>query len=152
MENKKRDLPVESEWKEQILEVKRTSKKTKGGNQIAFTVLAVAGNGIGKVGFALARAKSVPPAIKRAMRKARQSAIQIPLVNQTIPHPFTNKFKGAKVMLRPGRVGGGLIAGSVIRSIAQVAGIENLTAKMMGSSNKNANVRAVFEGFKTLRQ
>jgi len=94
MENKRPGISGESEWKEQIVQVKRTSKKTKGGNQIAFTVLAVAGNGTGKVGFALARAKSVPPAIKKAMKKARQSAVQVPLVNQTIPHPFTSKFKG----------------------------------------------------------
>ncbi|MBL7078236.1 30S ribosomal protein S5 [Candidatus Shapirobacteria bacterium] len=152
MNYQKRGRPIEGDWLEKILEIKRTSKKTKGGNQIAFTVLVVVGDRKGKVGFALARAKNVPSAIKKAMKKARKAVIQLPLVNQALPHPFTSKFKGAKVFLRPGRAGAGLIAGSVIRSIAQVAGIDNLTAKVMGSSNKNANIQAVFKGFKALRE
>jgi len=143
---------LNSEWTEKIVEIKRTSKKTKGGNQISFTTLAVVGNGKGKVGFALAKAKNVPSAIKKAMRKARKNAITLSLVNETIPHSFTAKFKGAKVVLRPARLGSGLIAGSVIRAIAEVAGIKDLTAKIMGSSNKNANVQAVFKGFESLRQ
>ncbi|MFH1601987.1 MAG: 30S ribosomal protein S5 [Candidatus Shapirobacteria bacterium] len=140
-----------SEWEERILEVKRTSKKTKGGNQIAFTVLAVVGNKKGKVGYALSSAKSVPGAIKKAMKKARKSAIQIRLKNQNIPHGFMAKFKGARVVVKPGRKGSGLIAGGVIRSIAQVAGIEDLIAKMLGSANKNANLKAVFKGLDSLR-
>ena len=143
---------LNSEWIEKIVEIKRTSKKTKGGNQISFTVLVVVGNGKGKVGFAMAKAKNVPSAIRKAMRKARKSAITLLLVNETISHSFTAKFKGAKVILRPARTGNGLIAGSVIRAIAEVAGIKDLTAKIMGSSNKNANVKAVFKGFQNLRR
>jgi len=140
----------QSEWLEKVIEIKRTSKKTKGGNQIGFTALVVVGNGRGKVGFALGKAKDVASAIRKAMKKAKKEAVQIPLEKGTIPFPVEVKFKAARVLLKPARPGKGLIAGSVVRTIATVAGIKDLTAKILGSPNKNANTQAVFKGFAQL--
>ena len=143
----------QEEWEERVVEIKRTSKKTKGGNRIGFTALVVVGDGKGKVGFALEKARDVASAIKKAMRKAKKNTIVVPLKeNRTIPHQVEVKFKAARVMMKPGRKGTGLIAGSVVRTIAEVAGIEDLTAKILGTNNKYANVQAVFKGFSLLKK
>jgi len=140
-----------SEWIEKVIEIKRTSKKTRGGNQIGFTALVVSGDGKGKVGFSLGKAKDVASAIRKGMREARKKAVELPLAEGTIPFPLKIKFKGARLVLRPGRPGSGLVAGGVIRTIAEAAGIKDLTAKILGSSDKNSNTQAVFKGFSRLK-
>jgi len=151
MDNRRRGN-YQSDWMEKVVQIKRTSKKTKGGNKIGFTALVVVGNGKGKAGFALGKARDVASAIRKGMKKARARTVEIPLVDETIPHLVNAKFKAAKVILKPARPGTGLIAGSVVRLIAEVAGIKDLTAKILGSPNKNANVQAVFKSFSQLRK
>lgn len=141
----------ESEWIEKVIEIKRTSKKTKGGNQIRFTALVVVGDGKGKAGFVLGKAKDVGSAIRKGMNEARRRLVEIPLEGSTISRLIKIKFKASLVMLKPARPGTGLIAGGVIRAIAEAAGIKDLTAKILGSSNKSANTQAVFKGFSELK-
>ncbi|PJA51173.1 30S ribosomal protein S5 [Candidatus Shapirobacteria bacterium CG_4_9_14_3_um_filter_36_12] len=132
------------------MEIKRVSKKTKGGNQVSFTALVVSGDKKSRVGLGHARAKSVADAIAKAIKKAQKSLVSIPIVNGTISTAMTLKFKGAIVMLRPGKKGSGLIAGGPVRAVIELAGIQDLVSKIIGSKNKSVNVMATFKALKSL--
>jgi len=135
-----------------VVQIKRVSKKTKGGNKISFTALVVVGDGKGKVGYCLARARDVASAIRKGMKKAREKMVRVPLRNKTIPHQVQVKFKGAQVLLKPAKTGTGLIAGGPMRIISNAVGIEDLVAKMIGSKNKEVNVRATIKAFGLLEE
>jgi len=135
----------QSEFIEKVVEIKRVSKKTKGGNQISFTALVVIGDGKGKVGYALERAKDVASAIRKGIKKAKEKMIIISLSKGTITHRAEANVKAAHVLLKPAKPGTGLIAGGAVRIIANAAGIENIVSKMIGSKNKMVNVQAVFK-------
>ena len=149
--NQKFDKP-ESEYTDKVVQIKRVSNKTKGGNQISFTALVVSGDKKSKVGIGLGKAKSVADAIQKGIKKSHKSFIQIPIVNGTIPHQVTVKYKGALLLIRPGREGSGLIAGGPIRSIAEVAGIKDMVSKIIGSKNKSINVWAALKAFSLLKK
>jgi small subunit ribosomal protein S5 len=135
---------------EKVVQIKRVSKKTKGGSKISFTALVVVGDGRGKVGYSLARARDVASAIKKGMKKTREKMITVPLKDGTITRQIKVKFKGARLLLKPAKKGTGLIVGGPIRIVSSAAGIEDLVAKMIGSKNKEANLRAIFKAFKLL--
>ncbi len=138
------------EFEERVVQINRVSKKTKGGNQIGFTALVVIGNRRGKVGVALGKANDVLSAIKKGVRKAKKNLIQVPLVNDTIPHELTLKDGAARLMLKPAPKGTGVIAGGSIRAVLELAGIKNIVAKMLGTNNKLSNVNATFKALKTI--
>jgi len=139
------------EFTDKVVQVKRVSKKTKGGNQVSFTALVVTGDKKGRVGVGHGRAKSVADAIQKAINRGRKSLIDIPIVNGTITDEITLKFKGALVLLRPGKPGSGLIAGGPVRAIVELAGIKDITSKIIGSKNKSINVWATLAALKTLK-
>jgi len=132
-----------------IIEIKRVSKKTKGGNQISFTALVVAGDKEGKLGIALSKAKDVQGAIIKAERKAKRTMAQIALEpkNKTIPYPVEIKYEASRILLKPAKAGTGLIAGGPIRIMAELAGIENIVAKIFGSRNKTTIVYGTYKAF-----
>lgn len=140
------------EFEERVIQVNRVSKKTKGGNKISFSILVVVGNRKGKVGLALAKAQDVVSGIKKAIRLAKKRVIEIPLYKKTIPHEVLIKKGAAKVLLKPAPEGTGIIAGGAIRELADLAGVENLVAKVLGSDNKINNLYAVFEGLQSLKE
>jgi len=133
-----------------VVEIKRVSKKTKGGNQISFTALVVVGEE-GQVGVALGKAKDVASAIKKGVRLAKKRMIKVPLKGTTIPHPVEYRFKAAHILLKPARPGSGLIAGGPVRVVASAAGIKDLVAKILGSRNKAVNTWATYEALKLLK-
>lgn len=143
------EKPV-SEFTDKVMEIKRVSKKTKGGNQVSFTALVVSGDKKSRVGLGHARAKSVADAIAKAIKKAQKSLVSIPIVNGTISTAMTLKFKGAIVMIRPGKKGSGLIAGGPVRAVVELAGIQDVVSKIIGSKNKSVNVMATFKALKSL--
>jgi len=130
------------EFSDKVVEIKRVSKKTKGGNQISFTALVVSGDKKSRVGVGHARAKSVADAIQKAIQKARKTMMTINIVNGTIPSSLKLKFKGAVVLMRPGKEGSGLIAGGPVRSVVELAGIKDIVSKIIGSKTKSINVWA----------
>lgn len=140
----------QSEFTDKVMEIKRVSKKTKGGNQVSFTALVVSGDKKSRVGLGHARAKSVADAIAKAIKKAQKSLVTIPIVNGTISTAMTLKFKGAIIMLRPGKKGSGLIAGGPVRAVVELAGIQDIVSKIVGSKNKSVNVMATFKALKSL--
>jgi small subunit ribosomal protein S5 len=145
------EKPV-SEFTDKVVEIKRVSKKTKGGNQIHFTALVVSGDKKNRVGVGLGKAKSVADAIQKGIKKAQKSLITIPIINGTISGSVTLKFKGAIVMIRPGKKGSGLIAGGPVRSVVELAGIQDIVSKIIGSKNKSINVWAALEALSTLKK
>ena len=131
-----------SEFSEKVIQIKRVSKKTKGGNQISFTALVVSGDKKNRVGVGRGRAKSVADAIQKGVNKARKNMITVPIIKGTIPSEIKLKFKGSIIMLRPGKEGSGLIAGGPVRSVVELAGIKDIVSKIIGSKNKSINVWA----------
>lgn len=140
----------ESEFSDKVVQVKRVSKKTKGGNQIHFTALVVTGDKKSRVGVGLGKAKSVADAIQKAISRARKAMIQVPIVNGTIPSSVKLKFKGAIILIRPGKMGSGLIAGGPVRSVVELAGIKDIASKIIGSKTKSINVWATIKALTKL--
>lgn len=148
--NFKFEKPV-SEFTDKVIEIKRVSKKTKGGNQIHFTALVVSGDKKNRVGVGLGKAKSVADAIQKGVKKAQKNLITVPIINGTITDSIKLKFKGAIVMIRPGKQGSGLIAGNSVRAVIELAGIKDIVSKVINSKNKSINVWAAFKALSTLK-
>ena len=139
-------------FEEEIVQVNRVSKKTKGGNKIGFSVLTVVGNKNGKVGVGLGKAPDVSSAIKKGVSLARKHAIEVPIINGTIPFGFNIKLGAAKIMLKPAPPGSGVIAGGAVRSVVSLAGIKNISSKVLGTKNQASNVYATIEALRRLSE
>ncbi len=146
-QNQQADIKLE----ERILVVRRVSKKTPGGNYITFSVLAAVGDGKGQVGIGIGRSREIPPAIKKALFRAKKNMIKIPLYKSTIPHEIKIKYKASKVLLRPSPEGTGLKVGSVARPILELVGVKNASGKIIRSRNKIVNTYAIIEALKRLK-
>ena len=149
--NDRYEKPV-SEFTDKVVQIKRVSKKTKGGNQIHLTALVVSGDKKSRVGVGLGKAKSVADAIQKGIKKAQKSLIEVPIVNGTIPGSVQLKFKGAIVLIRPGKAGSGLIAGGPVRAVVELAGIKDIASKIIGSKNKSINVWATLKALELLQK
>lgn len=137
-----------SEFVEQIIQVNRVSKKTKGGNKIGFSVLTVVGDKKGRVGVGLGKAQDVAAAIRKGVSVAKKQLIVVPIVKGTIPFGLSIKLGAAKIMLKPAPAGSGIIAGGAVRSVVAAAGIHNISSKVLGSDNQASNVYAALEALK----
>lgn len=145
------DQNGEVKLEERILQIKRVTKKTTGGNYVTFTALVAVGNGHGNVGVALGRGLEVPQAIKKALLRAKKTMITVPLYKSTIPHQIKMKFKAGKIFLKPAPEGTGLKIGSVARAIFDLAGIHNASGKIIGSRNQTVNTYLVMAALKKLK-
>ncbi|MBW6441684.1 30S ribosomal protein S5 [Patescibacteria group bacterium] len=141
-----------TEIEEKIIEIKRVSKKTKGGNTIGFTVLVVVGNRDGKVGYGYGKARNVADAIKKAMSSAKKKMYNIKYDGKTIAHEVTAKIGASKVLLKPAPEGTGIIAGGSVRIVVDLAGIKDISSKVLGSNNKLLNVRATIKALQKLKK
>jgi small subunit ribosomal protein S5 len=144
--------PKISEYEEKVIEIKRVSKKTKGGNDVGFTALVVLGNRNGKVGHGYGKAKNVAEAIQKALTGAKKKMLIIKLTGKTIAHDVDAKLGSAKVALRPASEGSGIIAGGSVRVVVELAGIKDISAKMFGSNNKLLNVRCTIKALQKLKK
>lgn len=142
----------EGSFEEKVVQINRVSKKTKGGNKMRFAALVVVGNRAGKVGVGLGKSTDVASAIVKAVTYAKKRLITVPIVNETIPSSVFVKEGAAQVILKPAKQGTGIIAGGAVRSVVEVAGIRNISSKILGTSNKASNVHATFEALKTLSE
>jgi len=133
------------EYDEKVIEIARVSRVVKGGRRIRFRALIVIGNHNGKIGMGVAKANEVAEAVKKATALAKKHIVNVPIINGTIPHEIIMKHCGAKVMLKPAASGTSIVAGGSVRSVAELAGISDLLAKSMGSSNKINNVVATIK-------
>lgn len=140
----------QSGFDEQIVNINRVSKKTKGGNKMGFAALAVVGDRNGKVGIGHGKGADVSSAIKKAIILARKHMVKVPIVNGTIPFKVNIKLGAARLMLKPAPPGSGIIAGGAVRSIVSASGIQNISSKVLGTRNKANNVYATMEALKQI--
>ncbi|GAB4219041.1 MAG: 30S ribosomal protein S5 [Candidatus Microgenomates bacterium] len=146
MEEKQEEKKIE----ERVLLIRRVSKKIPGGNYITFSALVAVGDKKGRVGIGIGRSLEVPPAIQKAINYAKKHLVEVPIVNKTLPHEISLKFKAAKVLLKPAPEGTGLKVGSVARTILDLAGVENASGKIIKSRNQIANTYAVIKALEVL--
>lgn len=137
--------------KEKLVTVSRTTKVVKGGRVFTFSALVVVGDGKGKVGFGLGKAKEVPVAIQKAMDQAKKNMIYIPLVDETIYHEINTSFGASRIIMKPARKGTGIIAGGAMRSVLEVLGVKNILAKSLGSTNPANVVRATVKALTNVK-
>lgn len=139
------------EFTDRVVHVNRVSKTVKGGKRFAFAALVVVGDQKGRIGFAHAKAKEVPDAIKKATERARRNIIRIPLrEGRTLHHDVLGHFGAGHVTLRTAPAGTGIIAGGPMRAIFESMGIQDVVAKCTGSSNPHNMVRATFDALTSL--
>lgn len=139
-------------YEEKIVQINRVSKKTKGGNTMRFSVLVVVGDKKGKVGLGQGKSSDISSAIQKAVSYAKRHFIDVPIVNDTIPHEISVKLGASKIILKPAPQGSGLIAGGAVRSVVEAAGIRNISSKILGTSNKASNVQATFVALEALKK
>ena len=143
--------PVKRDFEQKGVEIKRVTRVVAGGKRMRFRALVVIGDKKGKVGMGLRKGVDVAESVNKAVNAAKKNMIMVPLINGTIPHQIKLKYKSSRIILLPARPGTGIIAGGALRSVLDLAGVKNILSKMLGSSNKVNNVKAVFEAFKKMK-
>ena len=134
-----------------LIAVNRVTKTVKGGRNMRFAALVVVGDGNGKVGCAMGKAKEVPEAIDKATLRAKKNMFKISVLGTSIPHEIIGKFGRGSVLMLPAEEGTGVIAGGPVRAVMEAVGIKNIRTKSHGTNNPINCVKATIEGLKALR-
>ena len=136
--------------KETIVNIRRVAKTVKGGRNMRFSVTIVVGDGNGHVGVGLGKAQEIPEAVRKATEDAKKNLIYVPTVGNTIPHRNVGVFGAGRVLIMPAAEGTGVIAGSSVRTVLELAGIKDVRAKSIGSNNTANMAYAAIEGLKNM--
>ncbi len=143
---------AKEELSERVISVTRVAKVVKGGKHLRFRALVAVGDGNGQVGIGIGKANEVAQAIQKANSVAKKAMIAVPLAGTTVPHEIRARFGGADVLLRPASPGSGVIAGGSMRAVVEVAGVKDVLAKSLGSSNPTNVVKATMVALSRLRE
>jgi small subunit ribosomal protein S5 len=139
------------DFEESIVNIGRVTKFVKGGRRFRFTALVVVGDKNGTVGFGTGKAKEVPDAIKKAVDEAFKNLSTVSIKGTTIAHDIEHKFNASRVLLKPASEGTGVISGGAMRPVLELAGIQDILTKSIGSNNPNTVVRATVEALSKLK-
>ncbi len=148
----KEQVEVREELNERVVSVDRVAKVVKGGKHLRFRALVAVGDGNGRVGIGIGKANEVAQAIQKAGTVARKNMVTVPLAGTTIPHEIMVKYGAADVLLKPARPGAGVIAGGSMRAVIEVAGVKDILAKSLGTSNSINVVKATIIALSRLRE
>lgn len=152
MFEEKTEEKKEEKFESKLLDLRRVAHTRAGGKKLRFRAVIIVGNKSGKVGVGVASGLDVAQAIEKATFQAKKNVIEVPIVNETIPHEVYAKYGPAKVLLKPQRKGRGLIAGGTVRAICLLAGIKNISSKNLGRTGNKLNIaRATIKALKQLR-
>ncbi len=140
-----------SDIKEKLVKLNRVTKVNKGGRTFSFSALVVVGDGKGKVGYGLGKARDVSESISKGVDNAKKNMVKVPIINGTIPHEQLGKYGAGKVFIKPASAGTGVIAGGAMRAVLEIAGVHNVLAKSQGSANPHNVVKATIDALLKLR-
>ena len=147
-----RSKEKESEWQERVVQIRRVTKVVKGGKKLSFRAILVIGNEQGQVGVGVGKASDVIGAVKKAASDGKRNLVSVQLTrNDSIPHIIQGRAGAARVIMRPSAPGSGVIAGGSVRTILELAGVKNILAKQLGSSNPLNNARAATDALARLQ-
>jgi len=148
---KNRVRPGDIELKEKLVNLNRVAKVTKGGRTFSFAAVVVVGDGQGTVGHGLGKARDIQEAIAKAIDNAKKGLVKVPIRKGTIPHEQNGKYGAGRVYIKPASEGTGVIAGGAMRAVLEIAGVQNVLAKSIGSSNPHNVIKATLDALRQLR-
>ena len=140
---RKKPRRPEQEFAQKIIDLARVTRVMAGGKRMRFRATVAIGDGKGRVGIGMAKGADVAISVNKAVEKAKKEVITVPIVNETIPHEMRTKFKAGKILLKPAPKGTGIKAGGAIRVMLELAGVPNVTGKILGTNNKVTNVKTL---------
>lgn len=143
-------VPEEKQFDERTLHIDRVARVVKGGRRFRFRALVVVGDRKNRVGIGTAKGADVTAAVTKATEVAKKHFVMVPLYKGTLPHEVTAKVGGANILIKPASAGTGLIAGGVVRTILEVAGVSNALSKSLGSTNKTNTAYATIAALQSI--
>ena len=143
--------PNALQLKDQVVSINRVTKVVKGGKNLSFSALVVVGDGAGTVGYGSGKAREVPMAIRKGIESAKKALVKINATATSIPHAVIGHYGAGKVLLKPAPAGTGVIAGGAVRAVVEVAGIQNVLTKSLGTTNPHNVVKATMDALLQLR-